>query len=283
MEQEVKDAINAYIGRETLFNDELKQRITSNKRMQKKKKRKRKLLSSSFKPVIISFLLIIGSASYYFLSFSTLPKEGGNSINGLPINNELDYDGKSINGDETVSNNEEENNANIERKLLKESADIFSYLENSEFEKLAEKVDPIEGVTFTIFADFVKTDNYGGTPVTLTKNEIVGSLDKQFVWGQGDGGPPIEVTFREYVHEYLLKYERGEKITYETITFNKSAFVFSGVINTIHKNYPNAKYVEYYAPVEDGNDRAFQSIRFVFQEREDTWYLIGIVRDVAQY
>jgi hypothetical protein len=278
MEQKVKEAVNAFIGRDTLFNDELKQRITSKKRRQKKNKSK--LLSSGFKPVMITFLLIIGSASYYFLS--TLPKEEGNSVNDLPINNKLDYDEKSINGDETVLNNEEENDANIERKLLEESAVIFSYLENSEFAKLAEKVDPIEGVTFTIFADFVKIDNYGGTPVTLTKDEIVDSLDKQFVWGQGDGGPPLEVTFREYVQEYLLKRE-GDKITYETITFNESAFVFAGVLNTIHKNYPNAKYVEYYTPGEDGNDRLFQSIRFVFEEREGTWYLIGVVRDIAQY
>lgn len=179
-------------------------------------------------------------------------------------------------------NSEEGNDTTIEKKLLKESDVIFSYLENSEFAKLAEKVDPIEGVTFTIFADFAKTDNFGGIPVTLTKDEIVDSLDKQFVWGQGDGGPPLEVTFREYVQEYLLK-RLGEKITYETITFNESAFVFSGVLNTIHKNYPNAKYVEYYLPGEDGNERLFQSIRFVFQEREGTWYLIGIVRDIAQY
>lgn len=277
MERKVKEAVNAFIGRDTLFNDDLKRRITSNKRMQKKKMKKSKLLFSSFKPVMITFLLIVGSGSYYFLS--TLSKEEGNTA---PINNKLDYDEESIKGNNPVLNTEEESDANIERILLKESAVIFSYLENSEFAKLAEKVDPIEGVTFTIFADFAKTDNFGGTPVTLTKDDIVNSLDKQFIWGQGDGGPPLEVTFREYVQEYLLK-RLGDKIIYETITFNESAFVFSGVLNTIHKNYPNAKYVEYYAPGEDGNDRLFQSIRFVFEEREGTWYLIGIVRDIAQY
>ncbi len=280
MEQKVKEAVNAFIGRDKLFTDELKQRITSNKRRLKKKKKKFNLLSNRYKPVIISFFLIIGSGSYYFLS--TLPKEEGNTVNDLPISNTLDYNNDSIKGDKTILSNEEENEAAIKRKLLKESAVIFSYLENSEFAKLAEKIDPIEGVTFTIFADFVKTDNYAGTPVTLAKDELVDSLDKQFVWGQGDGGPAIEATFRKYVQEYLLK-RLGDEITYETITFNESAFVFSGVLNTIHKNYPNAKYVEYYAPGTDGNERLFQSVRFVFEEREDTWYLIGIVRDIAQY
>lgn len=277
MEQKVKEAVNSFIGKDSLFNEELKQKVMYNNRVQRKKKKKSKLLSSSLNPVIITFLLILGSASYYFLS--TLSEEG-NSIIGLPSKDIFGPNDESTNEDKPVLNHESD--AAIERKLLEESADIFSYLENGEFAKLAEKVDPLEGVTFTIFADFVKTDNYGGTPVTLTKDEIVNSLDKQFVWGQGDGGPPIEVTFREYVQEYLLK-RVGDKITYETITFNKSAFVFSMVINTIHKNYPNAKYVEYYAPGEGGNERLFQSIRFVFEEREDTWYLIGIVRDVAQY
>lgn len=277
MEQKVKEAVNSFIGKDSLFNEELKQKVMHNKRMQRKKKKKSKLLSSSLNPVIITFLLILGSASYYFLS--TLSEEG-NSIIGLPSKDIFGPNDESTNEDKPVLNHESD--AVIERKLLEESADIFSYLENGEFAKLAEKVDPLEGVTFTIFADFVKTDNYGGTPVTLTKDEIVNSLDKQFVWGQGDGGPPIEVTFREYVQEYLLK-RVGDKITYETITFNESAFVFSGVLNTIHKNYPNAKYVEYYASGENGNDRLFQSIRFVFEEREGTWYLIGIVRDIAQY
>ncbi|QTD40062.1 hypothetical protein [Sporosarcina sp. Te-1] len=250
MEQKVKEAVNAIIGEEP----ELKRRITSN---QTKQNRKSRLVSNRFNPVVIAFLLIVGSVSFYFLS-------------ALPD--------RAADGEDTPVLIEKE--ATIERKLLEDSAAIFSYLENNELAKLAEKVDPIEGVTFTIFADFTKTNNYGGTPVTLTRDELVRALDKQFVWGHDDSEQTLEATFRDYVHEYLLK-RQGDTINYETITFNESAFVFPGVLNTIHKNYPKAIYVEYYAPGENEDERLFQSIRFVFQERDGTWYLIGIVRDVA--
>lgn len=181
---------------------------------------------------------------------------------------------------EEVASVVKENAVDLEDELIKSSAEIFTHLQNEDFEKLAEKVDPVEGITFSLFADFGAEPGYGGEYVKLSKKEIKSATDKQFVWGYDDSDKEYKMTLRDYVNEVLLKLN-GEEVTYEKITFNQSAFEYGGVINTIHENYPDAKYVEYYAPDKSGDNRSFQSIRFIFQERDGVWFLIGISRDVA--
>lgn len=181
---------------------------------------------------------------------------------------------------QTASTVEEENVVDLERKLINSSSEIVTYLQNEDFEKLAEKVDPVDGITFALFADFGAEPGYGGEYVNLSRNEIKSAADQQFVWGYDDSDKEYKMTLKDYVNEMLLKLN-GEEVTYEEITFNQSAFEYGGVINTIHENYPDAKYVEYYAPDKSGENRSFQSIRFIFQERDGIWYLIGISRDVA--
>ena len=293
MEQKVKDAVDGYIGKDPLFHDDLKERIISNNRVQMKntkKKKKCKRFSSSFKPVIITFLLIFGSVSYYFLS--TLPEEE-NGVNGLPNNDSLVPDDESLNKDEPVWNSEKENDTAIERELLEESADIietekellalseeiFSLLKESNYEKIAEKVDPEHGVTFAFYADFGHPNGYGGEYVNLPKKDISKENNTKYLWGADESGRKFEMSLDEYVQQFLLRRWGMKDVDYSIVTYNEPAENFAGVFNTIHENYPDAKYVEYYMPGE--TEHLFQSLRFVYQERDGEWYLIGLVRDVA--
>ncbi len=185
-----------------------------------------------------------------------------------------------LTGNEKVTTVEKESATDLESELINASAEIFSYLQNEDFAKLAEKVDPVEGITFSLFADFGNANGYGGKYVNLSKDEIVSSADLQFVWGYDDSDKVFEMTLREYIQEILLKLY-GKVNSYETITFNEQEYGYGGVFNTIHENYPDAKYVEYFSALEEGNVYSYQSIRFVFQERNNIWYLIGIARDVT--
>lgn len=187
---------------------------------------------------------------------------------------------KETTGDEKVISDVKVIADDLENELIHTSSNIFSYLQNEDFEKLAKEVDPVEGIIFSLFADFGAEPGYGGEYVKLSKDDIKNAADKQFVWGYDDSDKEYKMTLKDYVNEMLLSLN-GEEVIYKKITFNQSAFEFGGVINMIHENYPNAKYVEYYAPNWNGDNRTFQSIRFIFQERDNVWYLIGISRDVA--
>ena len=115
--------------------------------------------------------------------------------------------------------------------------------------------------------------------MNLSKKEISGINDTKYLWGADESDKEFEMTLHEYVQQMLLRRWGREEVDYNIITFNKPAENFAGVINTIHEFYPNAKYVEYYSPGE--TEHLFQSLRFIYQERDGEWYLIGIARDVA--
>ncbi|WP_336045980.1 hypothetical protein [Solibacillus ferritrahens] len=166
-----------------------------------------------------------------------------------------------------------------EKKLLALSEEIFSLLKDSNYEKFAEKVDQEHGVTFAFYADFGHPDGYGGEYVNLSKKEISERNNTKYLWGADESGKEFEMSFHEYVQQFLLRKWGMSDADYSIITFNEPGENFAGVINTIHEFYPNAKYVEYYSPGE--TEHLFQSLRFIYQERDGEWYLIGIARDVA--
>lgn len=166
----------------------------------------------------------------------------------------------------------------IEQHLLQLSDELMNYLEQQEFDKFIEHVDPVDGALFSFFADFGNPEGYGGPYVTLTKKQMANS-EAEYIWGYDESRRAFEMTFPQYVNDFLLK-RHGHNIAYTTITFNSTSYKNESINNTIHDYYPDAKYVEYYSPPLDENDRLFQAIRFVYQERDGRWYLIGIARDV---
>lgn len=189
------------------------------------------------------------------------------------------------NGDEkqavSLADSTEKNSSDkeTEKELLALSAEIFSLLQESDFINMADKVDPEDGITFAFYADFGNPDGYGGQYVHLSKEKISAATDREYVWGHDESGKEYQLTLHEYVQQMLLQRWGKEEVDYNIITFNEPAENFAGVINTIHTYYPDAKYVEYYSPGKD--EHSFQSIRFIYKEREGDWYLIGIARDVA--
>ena len=166
----------------------------------------------------------------------------------------------------------------IEQHLLKRSEQLITHLQYKEFDKFIEYVDPMDGALFSFFADFGDPQGYGGPYITLTRQQLANS-EAEHIWGYDESGKAFEMTFPQYVNDFLLK-RHGHDIVYTKVSFNKTALNNASIKNTIHEYYPNAKYVEYYSPPLDENSELFQAIRFVYQEREGEWYLIGIARDV---
>lgn len=167
---------------------------------------------------------------------------------------------------------------NIEQHLLQLSDELMTYLQQQDFDKFIEHVDPVDGALFSFFADFGNPEGYGGPYITLKRKQLENS-EAEYIWGYDESGKAFEMTFPQYVNDFLLK-RHGHNIIYTTISFNDTSYDNASMKNTIHEYYPDAKYVEYYSPPLDENGQLFQAIRFVYQERDGRWYLIGIARDV---
>ena len=166
----------------------------------------------------------------------------------------------------------------IEQYLLQLSDELMTYLKQQEYDKFIEHVDPVDGALFSFFADFGNPEGYGGPYTTLTREQLANS-EAEYIWGYDGSGKGFEMTFPQYINEFILK-RHGHNIVYTTILFNDTSYDNASINNTIHEYYPDSKYVEYFSPPLDKNGELYQAIRFVYQERDGRWYLIGIARDV---
>jgi len=97
-----------------------------------------------------------------------------------------------------------------------------------------------------------------------------------YTWGRYDGsGKPIELTFDDYHQRFVYDQDYYQP---EIVGLNQE--VSSGnAINNIPEIYPDGLFVEYYFsgfdPQYGGMD--WRSLRMVFVQENDVWYLVALV------
>ncbi len=172
-----------------------------------------------------------------------------------------------------------------EGELLEKSETIFRLLEQLNWTELADHTHPEKGIFFSFYAD---AGNPFSNEVTFSRSEF-GELDgsEPFIWGYDMGDYAFEFTVNDYISKFIVNHsmrwdgENSQEIDYEIITFNNSVVQSGGIINTIPEYFPEAKYVEYYSPPpSDDLWHQWQALRFIYEQYDGSWYLIGIARDV---
>jgi hypothetical protein len=173
----------------------------------------------------------------------------------------------------------------LETGLLEKTETIFSYLKTVNWLNLADYVHPEKGLFFSFYAS-------AGSPysdeVSLSKDEVRDLTGSEtFIWGYDMAEYAFEFSVNDYVEKFLLggsqRWDGGNtrELNYDVITFNDQAFHSGGIINTIPDYFPEAKYVEYYSPPpSDELSHQWQALRFIYEQHDGDWYLIGIARDV---
>lgn len=158
---------------------------------------------------------------------------------------------------------------------LEESAQrVIQALADRDMTTLAQTVHPDQGVRFSPYT-YVREEH-----LVFMPGELPGLFDSDEVysWGDYDGtGEPIELTFSQYYDEFVYSadFANPEQIGYDR------EIGMSSMINNIHDFYPEAEFVEYhfsgFDPQYAGMD--WESLRLVFLQEGETWYLVGIVHD----
>jgi hypothetical protein len=139
---------------------------------------------------------------------------------------------------------------------------------------LSNYVHPVNGVRFSPYAFVKDTDQV--FPADKVSSLMADS--KVYTWGTYDGsGEPIKLTFLDYYAKFV----------YDVDFTNAPQMALNhrlGVGNSIDNSsefYPDAMIVEYYFPGFDlqyaGMD--WRSLRLVFTEYNNIWYLAGIIHD----
>ncbi|MFC1599023.1 hypothetical protein ACFL2U_03410 [Patescibacteria group bacterium] len=235
---------------------------------------------------ILVLLFYIAVMLYYYQQFLFFPKDGTQTIEQSlraeieQLKNSL----KSTDESNQVKTDISLEAANISPENAQEiindkAALVVSAMEKTKFDDLASLVHPQKGVRFSPYA-YVNQEDIIFSPEhlkTFAGNNFIYNTEK-YPWGSYDGsGEPIELTFEEYFYNFIYdKYYSNA----DYVLYNQS-ISHGNTINNAFEFYSNSIVVEYYfAPVNPRYGKMdWSALRLVFEEYNDTWYLIGIIHD----
>jgi hypothetical protein len=161
------------------------------------------------------------------------------------------------------------------KELLQERSEIlFNHLMAKEWEQLTNYIHSDRGLVYSPFSNVGDEDD-----LHFTKEEVRAfhENEKLYSWSWDQSGAEFMATPNDFV-ENLLKTRNDYVYEYDEIMYNDSEM--GTMINTIHDVYPNAVYVEYLdEPDRNSQDwYNYQALRFVYEEIDNEWYFIALVR-----
>ena len=226
-------------------------------------------------------MLLLFALIFTSTACTSLQQNSGKG-NGKPSQNTGKLDNKNTNkGTRNNDLNDKDNmpRANTEEYIKsiieKRSFDVLTAIKNYDMEKLADAVHPDKGIRFSPYG-YVDVNNDLVFTAEKVKNLAVDS--KKYFWGHYDGsGEPIILNFSDYYKKFIYDVDF---VNAEQVGYNKTL----GHGNSLNNNfevYKNSIIVEYYFsgfdPQYEGMD--WKSLRLVFEKKNDTWYLVGIIHD----
>ncbi|WP_316572410.1 GerMN domain-containing protein [Neobacillus sp. YIM B06451] len=163
---------------------------------------------------------------------------------------------------------------NTKKLLLERSEVLFNQLMTKQWGELANNIHLERGLVYSPYSNVGDSDD-----LHFSKEEVrrFSEDQKQYSWSWDQSETEFKATPNDFV-ENLLKKRNNYIYEYDEITYNDSNV--GTMINTIHDIYPNAIYVEYLdEPDRESLDWGYyQAIRFVYEEIDNEWYLIALVR-----
>lgn len=157
--------------------------------------------------------------------------------------------------------------------LLATAIEVVEILEAKDMAVLSEYVHPDKGVRITpYFHVDIQNDQ------VFTSQNIIGIMqDNQIInWGDYDGsGEPIELSFNDYFDKFIY----DKDFANPHLVGNNVAIGKGNIIDNIVEAYPDGQFVEFHFSGFDTQYEGidWESLRLVFEEMGESWYLVGIV------
>jgi len=162
----------------------------------------------------------------------------------------------------------------IQQAVIDRASQAITALKNQDMPTLSGYVNPKLGLRFSPYASVRDTDQ------VFSVDKVAGLLADStvYTWGFYDGsGAPIDLTFADYYSNFVYD---ADFTNAPQLELNHRLGVSTSMDNSL-EFYPGAMIVEYYFPRFDpqfeGMD--WRSLRLVFMEDSNIWYLVGIIHD----
>lgn len=202
-------------------------------------------------------------------------------INNEENNGEIEYEennetneGKGENQEESDSESKDKETGGDQALTIEELGDtIFTALKNKDFERISDHTHPEKGLLITPYI-YIEDNVH-----SFSKEEVANLLEDEqvYTWGIYDGkGTPIELTAKQYFDEFIDQ----DIFTGQTEVLINDPQVRGNTLNNIDEKFEADYVVEYYYEgSEEFVGMDWESINFVFEEKDGTLYLVAIVGD----
>ncbi len=157
------------------------------------------------------------------------------------------------------------------------SKQVVAFLKKGDYTAISKVVHPVKGVRFSPYVWSVSTVTESPFQAKSIRNFPLDS--KAYSWGNYDGtGKPIVLGPIAYIKKFVFP---ADFTTAPQVTVSASSSASDSILKRIHTVYPDAIIVEYYIP---GIDKKFNgmdwvSLRLVFEQYKNSWYLTGVIHD----
>ena len=162
-----------------------------------------------------------------------------------------------------------------EESLLKLNKTILKILKEKNYKALTKHIHPRKGLHFSPYAYINKEED-----VCLESNELLLAAESgnKLIWGVYDGiGGPIALSLNEFVDKFIYDVDF---LNAEEVNINKS-MASGNSLDNIASMFPKSDYVENYFPGfnKEYAGMDWRALRLVFQEEDNTYYLVAILSD----
>jgi hypothetical protein len=151
---------------------------------------------------------------------------------------------------------------------------IVSALKNKNMNEVAQYVHPQMGLRFSPYATVKDTDQ------VFSADKVAGLMEDPMVylWGNYDGsGEPINLTYADYYAKFVYDEDFANA---PQMALNHRLSTGNSIDNTF-EYYQNSMVVEFYFPGFDAQYAGmdWRSLRLVFMQQGNDWFLVGIIHD----
>ncbi|HSB66164.1 MAG TPA: hypothetical protein VLD65_06265 [Anaerolineales bacterium] len=164
--------------------------------------------------------------------------------------------------------------ATTDQLIFEQATMVVTALKDEDTAALASYIDPQKGLRFSPYAAVKDTDQI------FTPDKVAGLFSDSTVYTWGGyfaTGEPIQLTFADYYAKFIYDVDFANA---PQVALNHRLGVSTTLDNSA-EFYSGAMIVEYYFPGFDPNMEGmdWRSLRLVFMQSGNTWYLVGIIHD----
>ena len=200
--------------------------------------------------------------------------KGGYVVNGTSVfKSDVRIENEKIAELEQRIKDLESNNSQSANNLITAAMNVMELIKDKDMNALSKYVHPTAGVRFTPYFH-VNTQ----TDQVFTASQVAALMqDNQVLtWGAYDGsGEPIDLKFSDYYDKFIY----DKDFINPEIIGNNVAVGSGNIEDNVTSSYPNGQFIEFhfsqFDPQYEGID--WESLRLVFEEYNNTWYLVGVI------